>query len=291
MTTQVLEIPKHPSSRPSRRGFGAGSLSLPALSILGVFFVYPLALIFWLSFSSPQFGLDNYLGLLTDGFSITVLVRTLVVGFVVAVTALVLAYPYAYSMTVSGPAVRTLLLTVVLLPFWMNVIARTFAWFILMARGGPIDNLFASLGVEGFVLLNSWGGVTVAMVQVMLPFMVLPLYNRMKTIDPGLMRAAASLGARPATSFLRVYLPLSVPGIVSGVSLVFVVTLGFYITPALLGSPDQALLSQVIATKVRRLLDFPGAGAAAVMLLVVVLIVLALFSVLMRRWMPKAQRR
>lgn len=291
MTTQVLEIPKAPTSRPSRRGFGAGSISLPALIILGIFFVYPLALIFWLSFTGPQFGFDNYIALLTDGVSITVLIRTLAVGFVVSVTTLILAYPYAYSMTVSGPAMRTLLLTVVLLPFWMNVIARTFAWFILMARGGPIDEFFSFLGLKGFVLLNTWGGVTVAMVQVMLPFMVLPLYNRMRTIDPGLMRAAASLGARPTTSFLRVYLPLSLPGIVSGVSLVFVVTLGFYITPALLGSPDQALLSQVIATKVRRLLDFPGAGATAVTLLVVVLIILALFSIIVRRWMPKAQRR
>lgn len=264
-------------------------MALPALIAMGVFFVYPLLVIVYLSFTSPSFGIANYIGLFGDGVTMTVMLRTLAVGLMVSVLTLLIAYPYAYSMTVVSPAWRTVLLTMVLLPFWVNVIARTFAWFILLNRGGPIDQLFQVFGVKGVVLLHTWGGVTVAMTQVMLPFMVLPLYNRMRTINPGLMRASASLGAKPFTSFARVYLPLSLPGVISGFSLVFVVTLGFYITPALLGTPDQALLSQVIATKVRRLLDFPGAGATGMLLLVVALVILGTVTLALKRWIPKGR--
>ncbi len=290
MTTQVLNIPKVRGDQVQRDRASAGSLLLPGLVVIGVFFIYPLALVVWTSFTTPSFGLENYFALFTDGVTVTVLFRTLLVGVLVSVITLLLAYPYAYSMTVVSPAWRTVMITAVMLPFWVNVIARTFAWFILQGRDGPIDQFFQSFGIEGVVLLHSWAGVAVAMVQVLLPFMVLPLYNRMRTIDPGLMRASASLGAKPAVSFARVYLPLSVPGVVSGATLVFVITLGFYITPALLGSPDQALLSQVIATKVKRLLDFAGAGASGVLLLVVTLIVLGVVNLLLRRWLPKGRK-
>ncbi|ALG15169.1 ABC transporter permease [Kibdelosporangium phytohabitans] len=252
----------------------AGWVLLPAVAVLLVFFFYPLAIIVWRSFTEPAVGLDNYSALFTDGVSVTVLLRTLRTALIVGLATLVIAYPYAYAMTRVSRRMRAVLTVLVLLPFWTSVMARNFAWYLLEQRGGLIDRFFSAIGIDGVVLLGSVTGVTVAMVQVMLPFMVLPLYSTMSTIDLRLMDAATSLGASRPKSFARVYVPLSLPGVVSGFSLVFIVTLGFFITPALLGSPQQSLVSQVIETRVGDLLDFPGAGALGTVLLVVTLLVL-----------------
>ncbi|GAB3504606.1 putative spermidine/putrescine transport system permease protein [Amycolatopsis cihanbeyliensis] len=247
---------------------------LPAAAVLLVFFFYPLATIVWRSITEPAFGLDNYTVLFTDGVSVTVLLRTLRTALIVALVALVIAYPYAYAMTRVSKRGRALLTVLVLLPFWTSVMARNFAWYLLEQRGGLIERFLAALGIDGVVLLGSVTGVTVAMVQVMLPFMVLPLYSGMSAIDRRLLDAATSLGASWRTAFAKVYFPLSLPGVVSGFSLVFIVTLGFFITPALLGTPQQSLVAQVIETRVSDLLDFPGAGAFGAVLLVVTLLVL-----------------
>jgi putative spermidine/putrescine transport system permease protein len=253
---------------------GPGWLLLPAIAAVLVVFVYPLALIVWRSFTEPDFGLGNYTELLDDGVSLKVLLRTLRTGLIVATVTLVMAYPYAYAMTRVGRRARSILTVLVLLPFWTSLMARNFAWYLLEQRDGVIDRFFAALGIDGVVLLGSVAGVTVAMVQVMLPFMVLPLYSSMTSIDPRLLDAATSLGAPRWRAFWKVYLPLSLPGILAGFSLVFILTLGFYLTPALLGSPQQALVAQLIATQVNSLLDFPGAGALGTVLLVITLVVL-----------------
>nr|WP_083466285.1 ABC transporter permease [Kibdelosporangium sp. MJ126-NF4] len=260
--------------KPSRLRTTAGWILLPAIAVLLVFFFYPLAIIVWRSFTEPSVGLDNYTALFTDGVSVTVLLRTLRTALIVGLATLVIAYPYAYAMTRVSRRMRAVLTVLVLLPFWTSVMARNFAWYLLEQRGGLIDRFFSAIGVDGVVLLGSVTGVTVAMVQVMLPFMVLPLYSTMSTIDLRLMDAATSLGASRPKSFARIYVPLSLPGVVSGFSLVFIVTLGFFVTPALLGSPQQSLVSQVIETRVGDLLDFPGAGALGTVLLVVTLVVL-----------------
>lgn len=251
---------------------------LPATAVLLVFFFYPLATIVWQSFTEPRSGFGNYLALLHDGVSMTVLLRTLWTALIVSVCALVIAYPYAFAMTKVGPRARGVLTMLVLLPFWTSVTARTFAWYLLEQRGGAIDKFFSALGIDGVVLLGSVTGVTVAMVQVMLPFMVLPLYSSMSSIDGRLVNAAVSLGASRYTAMRTVYLPLSIPGVISGFSLVFIMTLGFFITPALLGSPQQSLISQVIETRVSNLLDFGGGGALGTVLLMVTLLILFVVS-------------
>ncbi|WP_040407743.1 ABC transporter permease [Amycolatopsis nigrescens] len=271
MTTGEPTVVTEPRRR--RRGV-AGWILLPAVATLLVFFFYPLATIVWSSFTEPAVGLDNYIALFTDGVSATVLLRTLRTALIVALVALVVAYPYAYAMTRVSRRTRAVLTVLVLLPFWTSVMARNFAWYLLEQRGGLLERFFSSLGIDGVVLLGSVTGVTVAMVQVMLPFMVLPLYSNLSSIDLRLMDAATSLGANRLKSFARVYVPLSLPGVVSGFSLVFIVTLGFFVTPALLGTPQQSLVSQVIETRVGDLLDFPGAGAMGSVLLVVTLVVL-----------------
>src|SRR5262249_13588313 len=150
--------------------------------------------IVWRSISEPQLGLGNYIALLHDGVSMTVLLRTLRTALLVGLCTLVIAYPYAYAMTKVAPRARGILTLLVLLPFWTSVMARNFAWYLLEQRGGLIDKTFAAIGIDGVVLLGTVTGVTVAMVQVMLPFMVLPLYSSMSTIDRRLLDAATSLG-------------------------------------------------------------------------------------------------
>lgn len=257
-------------------------LLLPATAMLLVFFVYPLAAIIWRSFTDPSAGFGNYTALLHDDVSLKVLVRTLRTSLIVALCTLVIAYPYAYAMTKVGPRTRSVLTVLVLLPFWTSLMARNFAWYMLLQRGGPIDRFFGAIGIDGVVLLGTVTGVTVAMVQVMLPYMVLPLYSGMEKIDRRLLDAATSLGAPRWRAFLRVYLPQSVPGVLAGFSLVFVITLGFYITPALLGTPQQSLISQLIGTQVSSLLDFGGAGALGAVLLAVTLLVLFAVSRIVR---------
>jgi putative spermidine/putrescine transport system permease protein len=252
-----------------------GALLLaPATVVLLVFFAYPLATIVWRSFTDPSTGLSNYAALLHDRVSVTVLIRTLRTGLIVALCTLVIAYPFAFAMTRVSPRVRHLMVILVLLPFWTSVMARNFAWYLLEQRGGLVERLLSAVGVHGIVLLGTVTGVTVAMVQVMLPYMVLPLYSSMITIDQELLDVASSLGATRWTAFRRVYLPLSLPGVITGCSLVFIMTLGFYITPALLGSPQHSLVSQLIGTRVSELLDFGGAGAFAGVLLLATLLVL-----------------
>ncbi|MEU4228123.1 ABC transporter permease [Nonomuraea sp. NPDC026600] len=269
-------VPVATGTLPRRRPRAATPvwLLLPATAMLLVFFVYPLTAIIWRSFTDPAAGLGNYTALLHDDVSIKILLRTLRTSLIVAVCTLIIAYPYAYAMTRVGPRARSVLTVLVLLPFWTSLMARNFAWYMLMQRGGPIDRFFGAIGVDGVVLLGTVAGVTIAMVQVMLPYMVLPLYSGMEKIDRRLLDAATSLGAPRWRAFVRVYLPLSIPGVLSGFSLVFVITLGFYITPALLGTPQQSLISQLIGTQVSSLLDFGGAGALGTVLLVVTLLVL-----------------
>ncbi|MGY2066524.1 ABC transporter permease [Blastococcus sp. SYSU DS0619] len=249
-------------------------LLLPVVVVLAVFFFYPLLATMITSLSEPTWGLQHYRALLEDGVTVKVLVRTILTAILVAVLALLIAYPYAFAMTRVSPRARRMMTIVVLLPFWTSLMARTFAWYLLEQQGGLLQRFFAVLGFEDVVLLGTLNGVTVAMVQVMLPFMVLPLYSGMARIDLRLLDAAQSLGASRFTAFRNVYLPLTVPAVVSGFTLVFIISLGFYVTPAILGSPRQALLSQVIATRVFDLLDFRGASAMGALLLVATLVVL-----------------
>jgi putative spermidine/putrescine transport system permease protein len=251
-------------------------LLLPSLVALVVLFVVPLLNVVVESFTDPVVGLGNYASLFTDGYTIRVLGRTLLVGLVVSVVGVALAYPYAYAMTLVGPTMRAVLVTVVLVPFWTSMLARNFAWLVLMQDGGVIQSFLGLFGLGGVTLLGTTLAVGISMTQVLLPFLVLPMYSAMEQIDGRLVAAGQSLGAPRMRAFRRVYLPLSAPGVVAGMSLVFVLALGFYVTPALLGSTRSAMIAQVINVRAKELLDFGGAGAMGMFLLVVTLVVLGL---------------
>lgn len=257
---------------------GPAAFVLPALVLLLVVMVWPLAQLLYRSIMTPNFSLEKYQSLLTDGVSVTILTRTLVMSLVVSVVTLLLAYPYAYAMTKVSARARAVLMALVLLPFWTSLMARTFAWLVLLQDTGVVNSILGALGVGPLALIRNTTGVTIGMTQVLLPFMVLPLYSTMSKIDVRLMTAAVSLGAPGRVAFRRVYLPLSMPGVVAGSTLVFIMSLGFYITPQILGSPQQAMISQLIATKIDRLLDFGSAGALSAVLILITLVLLALMS-------------
>lgn len=249
-------------------------LLVPALALLAVILLLPLGQSLIRSLGSPDWTLEHYTRLFTDGVTLTVLARTAVTAAVVTVIAFLLGYPYAYLMTRVGPRVRGILLVIVLIPFWTSVMARNFAWIVILQRGGPVDSFFGLFGAEA-VLYGTVAGVTIAMSQVLLPFMVLPLFSALSGIDRRLLLAARGLGSHPLAAFWKIYWPLSRGGVVSGLILVFTLSLGFYVTPALLGSPQQSLVAQLLGQRTTQLLDFAGASALGVLVLVVTLVLVA----------------
>ncbi|MCM4076420.1 ABC transporter permease subunit [Paractinoplanes hotanensis] len=280
VSTVAPEAP--PTGRPGAAPAGrvrksSGWLSLaPALLALVVLFVVPLASLVVDSFTEPETGLGNYASLFTDGYTVKVLGRTLLIALIVSVAGVLMAYPYAYAMTLVGPTMRAVLVTIVLVPFWTSMLARNFAWLVLLQDGGLVQKILTPFGLGDVRLLGTPLAVGISMTQVLLPFLVLPLYSSMSQIDGRLVAAGQSLGAPRARAFRRIYLPLSTPGVVAGMSLVFVLSLGFYVTPALLGSTRSAMIAQVINVRAKELLDFGGAGAMGIFLLIVTLLVLGL---------------
>jgi putative spermidine/putrescine transport system permease protein len=289
---EQLERERKPKGRSQVQDLSSWILLPSILLLLGVF-LYPLLSIGARSFSDPEFGFSHYIALWNDEISVVVLLRTIKVSAIVAVVTLLLAFPYAYTMTLVSPRTRNILMIIALLPFWTSVIARNFAWVLLLQRGGPVEAAFSWIGVDNMVLLRTSTGVTIAMAQVLLPYMVLPLYGNLRSIDRRLLDAATSMGSPRWRAFIDIYLPLSLPGMLAGLSLVFVMALGFYVTPAILGSPQESLLSQLIATRVDTLLDFGGAGALAVIVLLITILIMGFVSKLSGRigFQPGASTR
>lgn len=263
------------NGKPARTSQANWLFLVPALALLAVILLIPLFVSFWLSISSPTFTLDNYISLFTDGITMTVLLRTAYTALIVTVVAFVIGYPYAYVMTRVGPGMRGLLLTIVLIPFWTSSLARNFGWLIILQDGGVLQQIAAFFGIDDFVLYGTTPGVIVAMSQVMLPFMVLPLFSALGGIDRRLLLAAQGLGSSPVKAFWKIYWPLSRAGVVSGLILVYTLSLGFYVTPALVGSRQQSQISQLLGQRMTELLDFAGGGALGTLILVITLLLVA----------------
>lgn len=266
--------------RPDRR---PALLLLPALILLAAFFVYPLGTMAWHAFADPRPGLENFRWFFTTGANLDILTRTFTTGAWVTGVTLLISYPYAYAMTVAGPRGRGILTLLVLLPFWTSLMVRTFAWMILLQDTGVINKILGAVGLGPLHLIRTQAGMVIGMVQLLMPFMVLPLYAVMNGIDRRLVLAARGLGARPSSAFVRVYIPLSLPGVAAGCLMVFVSSLGFYITPVLLGAPGDTLLSQQIYVQVNGLLQWGRGGAMGVVLLGLTLALLALAALSLRR--------
>jgi len=209
-----------------------------------------------------------------------VLGRTLWISAIVTMICLVLGYPVAYVIAAQPPGRAGVLLFLVLLPFWTSLLVRTLAWVVLLQKEGVLNSLFLSLGIvqEPLKMIFNRFAVYVAMVHVLLPFMVLPLYSVMRSIPPSHVRAASSLGARPFTAFRRVYLPATLPGIGAGCLMVFIQALGYYITPALVGGADDQMISYFIAFYATRTVNWGMAAALSILLLTATLALYAVYN-------------
>ncbi|UOQ59851.1 ABC transporter permease [Leucobacter rhizosphaerae] len=262
---------------------GGWVLIAPAVIFVAVCFIVPLTSLIARSFVEPTPGFGQYVAVLGDATTMRILGRTFSVAFQVTLVTLILGYPYAYLMTLVSTRTRTILMFLVLLPFWSSLMARTFAWIALFHPEGVVLSALRVVGLHEVELLGTQLGVTIAMVQVLLPFMVLPLYSTMSGIDRRLLDAASSLGASKLRAFVRVYAPLSLPGVFAGSVLLFIMSLGFWVTPRLIGSPQESLVGQLIETRVGKLLDFAGAGAISTVLLVITVLLLLISAGAMRR--------
>lgn len=261
-------------------------LAIPVLAFLVIGFVVPLVVIGQRSVTELPAASDgspvtNYVRFFAGEANRRVLGNTFWIAGLSTLVCLAVGYPYAYLMNIVRPRIAGLMLIAVLIPFWSSLLVRTYAWQVILRDTGLVNRTLLDLGVidEPLTLLRTTLGVLLGMSQILLPFMVLPVYSVMRRIDPEYPRAAANLGASPTAAFLRVFLPLSLPGVIAGSLLVFVLALGFYITPALLGSPRETMISEFIVTTVTGgSLDWGLGSAMALVLMLLTLGVLFVAS-------------
>ncbi|MEW6263905.1 MAG: ABC transporter permease [Thermodesulfobacteriota bacterium] len=252
----------------------------PLLVLLVLFMVAPVFRIFVLSFFDPDFTLKHYYKFFQVGVYLDILLRTLTIALIVSLGCLIVGYPMAYLMADVSPGAAKILLVLVVLPMWTGILVRTYAWMVLLGREGLLNRLLIHFGLlsEPLQVLYTSKAVVLAMVQIMLPLMILPLYAAMKGIDRNLLKASHTLGAGPGRTFWRIFLPLSVPGIMSGFTLVFIISLAFFITPALLGGPKNITIAMLIEIQVTRLLNWKFAASISLILMVMTFIVISLFN-------------
>jgi len=208
--------------------------------------------------------------------------RTLWLSALITLLTLLFGYPIAYLLATLPTRTSNLLIILVLLPFWTSLLVRTTSWVALLQQEGVINDLLVAVGIldndSRLAMIHNRIGTVVAMTHILLPFMVLPLYSVMKTIPPSYMRAAVSLGAHPALAFLRIYVPNTVPGMGAGGILVFILAIGYYITPALVGGSSGTFISNFIAYHISQSLNWGLAAALGVLLLALVLALYLLYD-------------
>lgn len=262
-------------------------LTIPAMAVVGLLMVAPLLWLLSMSMVDvdSKFGLGNYRLFFSEPVYVQMFLNTFKIALIVTVVVLVLGYPVAYLMSILPQRAAGLLMLAVLVPFWTSGLVRTFAWLILLQRNGVVNKSLIWLEVieRPLALVHNMTGTIIGMVHIMVPFLVLPLYASMKSIDGNLMRAAANLGSSPRDAFLRVFLPLSLPGLVAGTIMVFVMSLGFYLTPALLGGGKVKMIAQRIEESISLYPTWGPAAALAVLLLLMTALCLWISLVLVRR--------
>ena len=256
---------------------GGAALLAPGMLIAVLAFLVPLARLVGLSFSSPAGLFAAYAQLLGDDIYARVFANTFFIAIVVTLVALVIAFPVAFALTQLSRNWRGVLFACVLLPLWISVLVRTFSWMLLLERNGPLNRLVMASGLtdQPLALLFNHTGVLIGMVHVLLPYAVLPIYAALVRIDPSLLRASEGLGASRLRTFTRVLFPLSLRGVATAATFTFLLSLGFFVTPALLGGPSSLTLSMLIDSFVSDRLDWPLAAAASVVLLTAALVVVA----------------
>lgn len=267
----------------ARKNLETACLLGPAVIVLAALFVVPLARLFSLAFTDPAGPFATFATLGESEVYRRVALNTFVIAVAVTAICAVLAWPVSYILSRLKGFWFALALYGVLFPFWISVLVRTFSWMLLLERNGPLNRLLMGSGLTDhpLSLLFNDTGVMIGMVHVLLPYMVLPLYGAMIRIDRRLLLASDGLGAGMFDTFRRVYFPLCLPGLAGGAIFVFLLSLGFFITPALLGGSNAITLSMLIASFVNDRLVWPLAAAASLILLAIVLVLMGLAAKLL----------
>jgi len=251
-------------------------LTAPGLLFLAVFLAWPTLKLMLLSFqdSDGHFSLDVWSQMFGAGIYVKVTLNTFVIALQTTLACLLIAYPVAYWLAQLSENTRRRLMWLILLPFWTSALLKNFAWMVLLSRRGILSEMLMGLGADQPLnVLYTRGVVVFAMVHSMLPLAIITMLPTMTSIDSRLMPASHTLGASRAQAFWRIFFPLSMPGLIASCLLIFIGSLGFFITPALLGSPQDSVIGQLLITQVQQLLNWRLAGAIAMLLLVVTLLV------------------
>ena len=272
---------------------------IPTLWLL-LLFLIPFIIVFRISFSEVRLAIPPYTPLLswhhgsptlqvhwsaysflfTDSLYVSSYLYSIKVAAVSTLCCLLIGYPMAYAIAHAAPSARSVLLMLIVLPFWTSFLLRVYAWIGLLKNNGVINNVLLYLGVinHPLSLLQTDFAVYIGIVYSYLPFMILPLYANLEKHDPALLEAAADLGARPLRAFLRITLPLSMPGIVAGSLLVFIPAVGEYVIPSLLGRTDQLMIAKLLSDEFFLNRDWPKASAVAIVMLLLLVLPIMVFQ-------------
>lgn len=254
---------------------------VPATLVIAAFLLIPLVRVLLLSVTDPHLGFDNYLLLFRSASIQRVIWTTVRIAAIATVFAVFFGYVIAYAMTTSSGLQARMLLIFVLLPFWTSVLVRSFAWIVLLNANGVVNAflLDAQVVSEPLRLVRNEFGVLIGMIHVMIPFAALPLYASMLGVDRRLVDAARGMGATPSRAFVRVFFPLTRPGLFAALLLVFIMSLGFFTTPAVLGGGRTFMLAEFISVQVVQTVQW---GVGTMLATVLLLSILAILSVLWR---------
>lgn len=289
-----MSVPATQTPRRSRARMFDALLNLPGGLITCTLILFALGLLLYMSVRvndgqiiGSAFSFDNLWSALTDPLTRLVLLRSIVLSAIVTIATVVLAFPVAYFLAFRAGRWRHLLLFLVTLPFWTSYLLRVFAWKIVLAYNGVLNSALMQLGVIDTPLnglLNTPSTVVVTLAHAYAAFAVLPLYICLQGLPKNLFEAAADLGARPYQGFFRVVLPLSVPGVLSAALVVFVPTVGDYVTPALVGGPNSSMIGTLIQAQFGKANDWPAGAALAVISMIAIAIVVVVARWIITRW-------
>lgn len=267
-----------------RERYSLLGLSAPALFIVGLVVFIPVGWLFWLSvIDAGELSLAHYRRI-ADATHVRIFYVTFEISILVTVLALLLGYPLAYLMSQLSPRWAGICMIFVLIPFWTSLLVRTYAWLVLLQRRGLINETLQDWGLidAPLRLVHNYTGTVIGMLHIMLPFMILPLYAALRAVDANYMRAASNLGASPVRAFWTVFFPLSLPGVIAGSLLVFILSLGFYVTPALLGGGRVMMVSMKIQQNAGLYFDWGAASALGVVLLAITFVIFWVLGRFMR---------
>ncbi len=262
--------------------FNLFGLTIPYLGLVSLLIILPIGWLFYMSFIGRDgtLSLENYTRMLDSKAYIRIFITTFKISFLTTLICALIGYPLTYFMSQLPKKWAGICLIGVLIPFWTSLLVRTYAWLVLLQKKGLLNNVLLDFEIiaEPIKFVHNTSGTLIGMAHIMLPFLILPLYANMRSIDKDCVRAAASLGATPSKAFWTVFFPLSFPGLLAGLLIVFVLCLGFYVTPAVLGGGRVIMAAMKISSNIELYFSWGAASALGVVLLVVTMAILFIAS-------------